>query len=217
MSLNQKALSVSVAPSGRRAQYIVKISQNDAPLPVVRRLSESFAFEERNNLLKVLSKFVKIIGLSEYEYPKTPEDLILEVMKLSGKSRFEVEAILNKAIAEMNMMGKHSNATKSRKGQKEYTETSYPHYLPAENVLKYTLRIALNGIKPAIWRKIEVPSNITLRHLGDLIVDLMGWGWYHLNQFCKGNDYYMPHYQRESSGEDDFTWTCNNYDRRSSP
>lgn len=145
--------------------------------------------------------------------PKTPEDLILAMMQLSGKNRSEVEAILNKAVAEMNMMGKHSNATKARKEQKEYTETSYPHYLPAENVLKYTLRITLNGIKPAIWRKIEVPSNITLRHLGDLIVDMMGWGGYHLNQFCKGNDYYMPHYQRESSGEDDFTWTCNNYDQ----
>ena len=47
--------------------------------------------------------------------PKIPEDLILAMMQLSGKNRSEVKAILNKAVAEMNMMGKHSNATKTRK------------------------------------------------------------------------------------------------------
>ena len=35
--------------------------------------------------------------------PKTPEDLILAMMQLSGKNRSEVEAILNKAVAEMKM------------------------------------------------------------------------------------------------------------------
>ena len=73
--------------------------------------------------------------------PNTPEEFIQAMMKLSGMSRSEVEAL-------------------------------YPHYLPARQVLKYTLKFTLKGIKPAIWRKIEVPSNITLRHLGDLIVEL---------------------------------------------
>lgn len=76
---------------------------------------------------------------------------------------------------------------------------------------KDTLRITLKEIKPAIWRKIEVPSNITLRHPGDLICNLMGWAGYHLNQFRKGNDYYMPAYQRD--GEEDYIWNCNNYNQ----
>ena len=83
-------------------------------------------------------------------------------------------------------------------------ETSYPPYLLAEEVLKFTLRITLRGIKPAIWRKIEVPSNISLRHLGDLTLDLMGWGGGHLNQFIKGGNYYLPRYQREAYGDDDY-------------
>lgn len=147
------------------------------------------------------------------DIPKTPEEFIQAMMQVSGKSRSEVEAILGKALGEIQMKANQAKSRKTSKPHKEYTQTSYPHYLPAKQVLKYTLRITLKGIKPAIWRKIEVPSNITLRHLGDLIVELMGWEGYHLNQFYKGDDYYMPHYQRDSSGEDDFFWDCNNYDQ----
>ena len=142
-----------------------------------------------------------------------PEDLIRAMMQISGKSRPEVESIIVKALGEIPMMAKQAKSREKSKKLTEYTETSYPHYLPARRVLKYTLRFTLKGITPTVWRKIEVPSNITLRHLGDLIVDLMGWSGYHLNQFYNGNDYYMPHYQRESSGEDDYIWNCNNYDQ----
>ena len=57
---------------------------------------------------------------------------------------------------------------------------------PEARVLRYTLRIALRDHKPAIWRKVDVPSNLSLRHLGDLILSLMGWDGGHLNQFLKG-------------------------------
>ncbi|MCQ2345084.1 MAG: plasmid pRiA4b ORF-3 family protein [Paludibacteraceae bacterium] len=75
-------------------------------------------------------------------------------------------------------------------------EDGYPHFLKSDNVQKYTLRVTLKGIKPAIYRKFCVPSNICLRHLSELIMDLMGWGGGHLNQFRKGDDYYAPSYQR---------------------
>lgn len=54
------------------------------------------------------------------------------------------------------------------------------------------------GLKPAIYRKFSVPSNISLRHLSEMLVELMGWGGGHLNQFRKGDDYYAPAYQREN-------------------
>lgn len=116
-------------------------------------------------------------------------------------------------MAEMFSMGNASARQKKTSQSKKtvYTREKYPHFLESDNVLKYTLRITLREIKPAIWRKIEVPSNISLRHLGDMITDLMGWSGYHLNQFRKGNDFYMPAYQRDASGEEDFMWNCNNY------
>ena len=78
-----------------------------------------------------------------------------------------------------------------------YTETKYPHFRKDTPASKYTIRVTLKHITPAIYRKFEVPSNITLRHLADLILDLMGWFGGHLNAFhIKGHDY-SPAYQRE--------------------
>lgn len=76
-------------------------------------------------------------------------------------------------------------------------EVEYPHFLSRPNVQKYTLRVTLRGLKPAIYRKFCVPSNITLRHLSELLIQLMGWEGYHLNQFRKGYFYYVPAYQRK--------------------
>lgn len=73
----------------------------------------------------------------------------------------------------------------------------YPHFLSREDVKKCTLRVTLQNMKPAIYRKFNVPSNISLRHLSELLIKLMGWSGYHMNQFRKGNSYYAPAYQRE--------------------
>ena len=48
----------------------------------------------------------------------------------------------------------------------------------------YLLRIALNYIKPPIWRKVEVPSNFTFYQLHQVIQAAMnGWMDYHLHDF----------------------------------
>jgi len=79
----------------------------------------------------------------------------------------------------------------------DFGDADYPHYIPDSKALKYTLRITIKDHKPAIYRKFSVPSNISLRHLSELLIDIMGWSGGHLNQFRKGNDYYAPAYQRD--------------------
>lgn len=103
----------------------------------------------------------------------------------------------------LDMTSKH-HKTKMSTARKKYTEENYPHYQLAQTVKKYTLRITLKGIRPSIWRKVEVPSNITLRHLAELIITLMGWSGYHLHQFYKGDDYFIPAYQSDKSDDNDF-------------
>ncbi len=153
--------------------------------------------------------------------PQIPEEVIQTLMRMTGQGRAEVERILQESVGRVaaevraSVPGKASVPGRaSAKGgaarKPTYTCERYPHYLPSERVLKYTLRITLRYLKPAIWRKVEVPSNISLRHLGDLILALMGWSGGHLNQFVKGNSCYMPYYQRESSGEADYEWGCEN-------
>lgn len=127
------------------------------------------------------------------------QDLIKELMRLTGQGEAEAVASLNKLKGKM--LGEAG--MKATPSAKQFTEDDYPHYLHSDHVLKYTLRITLKNISPSIWRKVEVPSNIFLRHLSELIMAVMGWSGGHLNQFRKGLDtYYEPCYQRDGDMED---------------
>jgi hypothetical protein len=47
----------------------------------------------------------------------------------------------------------------------------------------YQFKITLEGIKPSIWRRIQVPKTYTFWELHVAIQDAMGWYDYHLHQF----------------------------------
>ena len=53
-----------------------------------------------------------------------------------------------------------------------------------------TLRIELKHTHPPIWRKVEVPTSITLQQLHDIIQIAMGWDDSHLHQFIVRGTYY---------------------------
>jgi hypothetical protein len=52
---------------------------------------------------------------------------------------------------------------------------------PPRNI--HRIKVTLHGSKPPIWRRFEVPSNITLRRLHDVIQLGFGWQDYHLFVF----------------------------------
>lgn len=55
------------------------------------------------------------------------------------------------------------------------------------------LHIELTGIKPAIWRRVVVPENITLGKLHSVIQIAMGWEGGHLHEFeIAGENYGIP-------------------------
>jgi hypothetical protein len=47
----------------------------------------------------------------------------------------------------------------------------------------HRLRIELLDVRPSVWRRVEVPSQITLAGLHDVIQNAMGWTDSHLHQF----------------------------------
>src|SRR5260370_39195984 len=51
----------------------------------------------------------------------------------------------------------------------------------------YELYVELEDIEPIIWRRILVPSNITLPKLHDLLQLVMGWTDSHLHSFEIGD------------------------------
>jgi hypothetical protein len=50
----------------------------------------------------------------------------------------------------------------------------------------YQLKVTLEDIKPAIWRRLQVPSDITLGKLHFVLQDALGWENSHLHHFLVG-------------------------------
>ena len=59
---------------------------------------------------------------------------------------------------------------------------------PAEGALTLTgdrwkLKVTLGGVRPAIWRRLEVPAGLSLFALHRVVQTAMGWTDRHLHQF----------------------------------
>ena len=59
---------------------------------------------------------------------------------------------------------------------------------PTQPASVHRLKVTLLGFRPPIWRRILVPSNITLGALHDVLQDAMGWSDSHLHDFRVGRD-----------------------------
>ncbi len=51
-------------------------------------------------------------------------------------------------------------------------------------------RLVLEGVEPAVWRRIQVPIDFTLARLHRVVQAVMGWQDYHLHQFTIGGRAY---------------------------
>ncbi|TAJ84847.1 plasmid pRiA4b ORF-3 family protein [bacterium] len=54
----------------------------------------------------------------------------------------------------------------------------------------YQVKITLKDIRPAIWRRVLIPGDITLAKLHRIIQETMGWYDGHLHQFIVGETHY---------------------------
>ncbi len=56
-------------------------------------------------------------------------------------------------------------------------------------VCGFRVRLDLHGAKPPVWRRLELPGDLTLPRLHDVIQAAMGWTDSHLHRFRTGSDH----------------------------
>ncbi len=66
----------------------------------------------------------------------------------------------------------------------------------------YQLKIDLADTVPAVWREIQVPSDICLEDLHKIIQTVMGWTNTHLHQFVHGGKFYSLPNEDDGPDED---------------
>ena len=69
-----------------------------------------------------------------------------------------------------------------------------------------TIKITLDDVTPQVWRLVEVPSDMLLPELHDVIQDVMGWENRHLHMFFAGEQSFgdgQRYEMRFSLDEDD--------------
>ncbi len=65
---------------------------------------------------------------------------------------------------------------------------------PPVNESIYQLKVTLKGIKPPIWRRVQVAGGISLHKLHQILQVVMGWDDDHLHHFTVGGvDFGEPH------------------------
>ena len=65
--------------------------------------------------------------------------------------------------------------------------------IPTE-VRGFRLRLDLHGAKPPVWRRLDLPGDLTLPRLHDVIQAAMGWSNSHLHRFRIGRDHRSPYF-----------------------
>ena len=70
-----------------------------------------------------------------------------------------------------------------------------PTLLPVpDEVPGFLVRLDLHGAKPPVWRRLELPGDLTLPRLHDVVQAAMGWYNSHLHRFRTGSDHRSPHF-----------------------
>ena len=50
----------------------------------------------------------------------------------------------------------------------------------------FQIKVTLRGVRPPVWRRLRVPSNLTFGQLHQILQIAMGWTNSHMHQFCVG-------------------------------
>lgn len=94
----------------------------------------------------------------------------------------------NKALLDALMSGQVTSIFEKLK--RDETPTLLP--IPTE-VRGFRVRLDLHGAKPPVWRRLDLPGDLILPLVHDVIQAAMGWYDSHLHRFRTGSDHRSPY------------------------
>ena len=95
----------------------------------------------------------------------------------------------NKVLLEALMSGQVTSIFEKLKRDEA------PTLLPAPSEVRgFRVRLDLHGAKPPVWRRLELPGDLTLPRLHDVVQAAMGWTNSHLHRFRTGSDHRSPYF-----------------------
>ena len=112
--------------------------------------------------------------------PTDVQHLVKQLM--SGASPEE-----SKALLDALMSGQVSSIFE------KLERTEPPTLLPVPPVVRgFRVRLDLHGAKPPVWRRLDLPGDLTLPRVHEVIQAAMGWTNSHLHRFRTGDDLRAP-------------------------
>ncbi len=95
----------------------------------------------------------------------------------------------NRALLDALMSGQVSSIFENLKRNQAPTLLPIP-----TRVRGLRVRLDLHGAKPPVWRRLDLPGDLTLPRLHDVIQAAMGWSNSHLHRFRIGRDHRAPYF-----------------------
>lgn len=114
--------------------------------------------------------------------PSDVQELVKQLT--AGDSREE-----NRALLEALLSGQVASIFE--KLQVDQQPTLHPAPREARG---YRVRLDLHGARPPVWRRLELPGDLTLPRLHEVIQAAMGWYDSHLHRFRTGSDHRSPYF-----------------------
>jgi hypothetical protein len=100
-----------------------------------------------------------------------------------------VSAAEGKALLDALMSGQVTSIFEKLNARSEPTLRPVP-----TEIRGFRVRLDLHGAKPPIWRRLELPGDLTLPRVHDVIQTAMGWYDSHLHRFRTGSDHRSPYF-----------------------
>lgn len=149
---------------------------------IIRHNLEDASEDEEKKLVKHLTKMNELLNLCHRldETLRTDEACLAELLNQGNASLKEYLATLD-ALESLMSSRRHARKIPEKGRLSDHATLSRQGYMASK--YRYELEVALWGIKPRIFRTIQIPGNRTLADLHRCLQDAFGWENYHLHEF----------------------------------